>query len=485
MSQEQEPESPAPEPPATDSRPGSEAPPGERGTPQPRSPGHARDAGSPELPAPEPEAAAPTVSDRPPEVAAAGAPSTPEPTTAGGGQPESAAVRLLRSFPPIAGLPGPVVALVGVGVAAFALLVLLDAASLVLGVVATGLGDFLTVLLVAMIAAYLLDPVIDRFEGRGWKRTPAIVVCLAMSLLLGAAATLLMIPYVVTELADLGTNLDRWAQDFGAQMARAEVWVESRIGREVPADWAAMAENLPKLLDRIPAGALDPLGSAAQAAVGWFGGLLGFVVHWALFPIFTFYFLRDFDRLKESAIDVVPLRWRPALVEQGRAIDSKIASFLRGQFLLCCVLALLYALGLGLLTEVPLAVLIGVLAGLLFIIPYFGTFVGIVLGTFLAFAEFGVSWEILKVWAVFGAVQALEGTVLTPKIVGESVGLHPVVVMLALVIGANLFGFLGILVAVPAAAALQVVLGTLVRRYRSTGWFAAKAADPAGPGVDP
>jgi predicted PurR-regulated permease PerM len=116
------------------------------------------------------------------------------------------------------------------------------------------------------------------------------------------------------------------------------------------------------------------------------------------------------------------------------------------------------------------------------VIPYLGTFFGVLAGTILAVLKFGADVEVLKVWAVFASVQFLEGTLLTPKIVGDSVGLHPVVVMLALVVGANLFGFLGILLAVPLAAILQVLLGTALRRYRATEWF--QAGEEEAPGAD-
>jgi predicted PurR-regulated permease PerM len=383
-----------------------------------------------------------------------------------------AAARLLSKVPAVAGLPGPAVALIGVAITAFAMLILLDVAGLVLGVLYDGLGDFLTVLLVSVVVAYLLDPIIDRFETRGWNRTRAIVLSLGIFLVGLALTLLLLIPYVVTELADLGSSMEGWAGNLGGQLAGVEGWLQDILDDpEFTLGWANMTEELPQLLDKLPAGALDPIGGVAEWAVGWFGGLLGFVVHWALFPIFTFFFLRDFDRMKGTMFEMTPFRWRRPLLDHYVAIDKKIAQFLRGQFTLCCILAVLYATGLALFTDVPLGVLIGVTSGLLFIIPYFGTFFGIALGSILAFTEFGLSWEIVKVWVVFGAVQGVEGAFLTPKIVGDSVGLHPLVVMLSLVIGANLFGFLGILLAVPFAAGLQVVLSTLIERYKKTPWY--------------
>ena len=407
-----------------------------------------------------------------------------EGTAAGRG---SAALAMLKAIPEVGGLPGPAVALIGLGIVAFSGMILLDAVSMVLSVVFQGLGNVLTVLLLAMITAYLLDPVIDRFERAKWSRTAAIVVSLGTAILVFSLMLLLLIPYVVTEVASLSDNIDKYIADFGVQMASLEVWLQGKTGAEIDLRFSSMSQRLPELLEKLGGaaggdGAASPLRAALATATKFFGGAVGLVVTWALFPIFAFFFLRDFDVLKRRSFGLVPYRWRQASLEHALIIDKKMAAFVRGQFVLCSTLAVLYALGLGIFTDIDLAVLVGVMAGLLFVIPYLGTFVGILAGSTLALLKFGVSVEILKVWAVFGAVQFLEGAVLTPKIVGDSVGLHPVIVMLSLVVGANLFGFLGILLAVPTAAALQVLLATAVRRYKETDWFQEGQED--APAVD-
>jgi len=384
---------------------------------------------------------------------------------------EGAAVKMLRRVPAVGGLPGPAVALIGLGIGALAVLVLLDVVGLLLGVLYRGLGGFLTVLLVALISAYLLDPIIDRFERAGWTRTRAIGVSLTLFLTFDALAILLVVPYVVSEVAELTANFGGYQEALHTNAVALEAKLEELTGRKIDLGLAAAAKELPALLEKLPEGALDPVGAVVGKVGGWFGGVFGFLFQWALFPIFVFFFLRDWDQMKQGLFDLVPFRFRSAVLTHYVEIDEKMALFLRGQFMLCCILAVLYALGLGLFTDIDLAVLIGVTAGLLFIIPYFGTVVGVLLGTTLAVLKFGVSFEVVKVWIVFGVVQGIEGAFLTPKIVGESVGLHPVVVMLALVVGANLFGFLGILLAVPVAAALQVLVATGVKRYRETEFY--------------
>ncbi len=395
----------------------------------------------------------------------------------GDGDGQGKVVEMLRKVPAIAGLPSGAVAVIGLGITAFAALILLDVAGLLLTVLYKGLGGLLTVLLVALISAYLLDPIIDRFERAGWTRTRAIAVSLTLFLAFDALAILLLVPYVVSELAELSANSGQYGSQLETTAAALEAKLSELAGRPIDLGFASAAQELPGLLEKLPEGALDPVGTVLGSVTTWFGGVFGFVFQWALFPIFVFFFLRDWDTMKQGVFDLVPFRWRQGVLDHYVEIDAKMAQFLRGQFLLCCTLAVLYALGLAIFTDIPLAVGVGVLAGLLFIIPYFGTAIGIILGIILAVVAGGLTAdtgvEILKVGAVFGVVQAIEGAFLTPRIVGDSVGLHPVVVMLALVVGANLFGFLGILLGVPVAAALQVIAASLIKRYRETAFFRA------------
>ncbi|HCP47106.1 MAG TPA: hypothetical protein DIU15_13760 [Deltaproteobacteria bacterium] len=383
----------------------------------------------------------------------------------------SSASRWLQNVPVLSELPSWAAILVTLGLASVAVLVSLQLLELGLVVLYRGLGGLLTVLLVALVLAYLLDPVIDRFERGGWNRTAAIGLALGLFLAINTLAFLFLVPYVVTEVSDLTENMDTYVSELGDRGEALEQWVSVTTGRDLDLRFSAMVDKLPALLEKMPLDRIDPVRVVAQKLVGSTFGLLGFLVQWLLLPIFLFFFLRDFDTMKSRAFDLVPYRFRRVTLDHYVAIDEKMSLFIRGQLLLCMVLSVLYALGLGLFTDIDLAVLLGVVSGALFIIPYFGTFLGIVVGTMLAVLKFGFTIEVFKVWAVYGVVQGIEGALLTPKIVGDSVGLHPVVVVLALVAGGNLFGFLGILLAVPLAAAAQVLIGTAISHYQSTDWF--------------
>lgn len=340
-----------------------------------------------------------------------------------------------------------------------------------------GLGEVLTVLFAAWLVAYLFDPIIDRFEARGWDRSNAIILSLSFALLGAVLVLLLAVPYIVEEGAQLRGRGDGYSGAIQQHARSIEAWVLARSNGQIDLRLSSLAQRLPELVSGLDAGALDPLKEVGKRLLGSTFGLLGGIVRWALFPLFVFFLLRDFDRMRLALFSLVPPRMQGAVAAHAREIDTRIALFVRGQLLVCFALAILYSLGLVLFTDIDMAVLVGVTAGVLFAIPYFGTFFGIAAGSILAFLKFGISLEILKVWAVFGVVQFIEGAFLTPKIVGDSVGLHPLVVMLALVIGGNLFDLLGILLAVPVAAALQVLLGSVIEVYRQSAWYRAGSAD--------
>jgi predicted PurR-regulated permease PerM len=192
-------------------------------------------------------------------------------------------------------------------------------------------------------------------------------------------------------------------------------------------------------------------------------GLLNLVVA----PVFTFYFLRDFDLMKKRAAELIPLAYREWTLGKFRQVDETLGAFLRGQLTVCTMLAVLYSFGL-MIVGIDMAVIIGVSAGYLFIVPYLGTIFGIITASIMALLKFHDFWHVLGVWVVFLVVQLFETYFLTPRIVGDRVGLNPVLVILALLIGGGLFGFLGILLAVPVAAVLKIFASDLVNYYQST-----------------
>jgi predicted PurR-regulated permease PerM len=190
----------------------------------------------------------------------------------------------------------------------------------------------------------------------------------------------------------------------------------------------------------------------------------------ALLPIFTFYLLSEWDRMVDFVAALVPLRLRPRVNRLARDVDERLAAFVRGQLTVCVVLAVLYSLGL-LLADVDMALGIGLLSGALFVVPYLGTIVGIALASVLCLMKFGIDIHLLYVALAFGIPQFIESWYLTPKVVGDKVGLHPLIVMIALLAGGGLAGIWGMLLAIPLTAVLDVLAREGLTMYRDSSVF--------------
>lgn len=194
------------------------------------------------------------------------------------------------------------------------------------------------------------------------------------------------------------------------------------------------------------------------------------LIHIILVPVLAYYFLVSFKGLKAQTTELIPPYARENVLAKLREMDQAVSGFVRGQLTICFILAVLYSIGF-LLIGIDMPIVLGLTSGLLFIIPYVGTMFGIVSGCLMALAKFGDIIHVLYVVLWIAAVQLLEGYILTPRIVGRATGLHPVVYIVALLAGAKLFGFVGMLVAIPAAAVIKVLLKAAVEAYRKSDLY--------------
>lgn len=322
-------------------------------------------------------------------------------------------------------------------------------------------------LLLAWFLAYALDPVVDRLEARRVPRAAGIALVFAAALAAAAAFALLVVPTVSRELRQAASALPAYA------VQAQEVWLpraEALLGRPLPTETGALLretagalqERLPALLPR----AAEAVGHAFASAWSLLAAVLGF----ALVPVFAFYLLLEFNRLGGKAVALLPPRARPAAGRILERSDAVLGAFVRGQLMVCAALGFLYAVGLS-AVGIDLAWAVGLLSGALLVVPYLGTAVGVALGSLLALLKFQDLAHLLAVWGVFAAGQLLESFVLTPRLLGNRVGLHPLVVMVAVVAGGELFGFVGILLAVPAAAVLRVGLAEAYDAYRLSAFY--------------
>ena len=319
------------------------------------------------------------------------------------------------------------------------------------------LGPVLTPFLIGAILAYLGTPIVNRLERRRVPRAwSTLAVVLAMGLIIGALFFVL-VPLVQSEVTLAFRRLPELTEQ---ALARVTPWVTEHLGFTPSFDTAAIREFVTensesaqeisrKLLSGVKAGGLI---------------LLSILVNLALIPVVMFYLLRDWKMIFDRLDDLMPRHWQGKTRAILREIDAVLAEFLRGQGLVMVVLAVYYAVGLW-IAGLDRAFSIGILTGLLVFIPYVGFGLGLVLGVLAALLQWNGWGGFIAVLAVYGVGQLLENYVLVPFLVGDRIGLHPLAVIFALLAFGQLFGFAGVLLALPASAALLVGLRHLRAAY--------------------
>lgn len=321
------------------------------------------------------------------------------------------------------------------------------------------LSPILTPFLFAAALAYLFDPLADRLEAHRIGRTWATVLVLLGSILILGLLLLILTPLLQAQARMLVAQLPKlveWAQ------SGLLPWLQTRFGIDLMTGQAEIMTwlkghvgELTKLTAYLPA-----VGSQGVALLGWLANLL-------LIPVVTFYMLRDWDKAMAGIAELLPAATRPKITEIAREIDAVLSEFARGQLAVIIIMALFYSLALW-IAGLDYALAVGMLAGILVFVPYLGVVVGVLLGTLAALLQSGDFMAVVPVWIVFGIGQLVEGMWLTPWLVGDRVGLHPVAVIFALMAFGQLFGFFGVLLAIPASAALLVALRHL-RKHLEQG----------------
>lgn len=344
---------------------------------------------------------------------------------------------------------------------------------LVVAAVTLGLVYLLRGVLLPFVAgaavAYFLDPAADWLEKRGLGRTAATVLITVFFVVVLAGALLLLLPALQHEISRFLDNLPAYAQALGDRVAP----LVARAQEVLPAEQ----------VERLREGAASMVGDAAGLALNVLRqvltsglavlNLLALVV---LTPVVAFYLLRDWDGIVAKVDGWLPRANAPTLRAMARDIDRTLAGFVRGQATVCLALGAFYAIGLS-IVGLDLGLVVGLASGLLSFIPYVGSIAGFVASMGLAFAQFSDWTPIAIVAGIYIAGQALEGNVLSPWLVGERVGLHPVWVMFALLAAGTLFGFVGVLLAVPVAAMIGVVVRYSMARYLGSSLYHGE--DPA------
>lgn len=326
-------------------------------------------------------------------------------------------------------------------------------------------------LLLGLTIAYLFDPAVTWFEKKGRSRVFGVIVLILVLLLVAVGFFLYLVPAMGEQFQRLGERFPEYRQNMEAQfrpwMERLQARYPERLDHLKAQSQLWLEENLP-----------DLAASVGQRLKRAFGSLLQFLLlllNLIFVPVFAFYLLVDFPHIKRGARELIPLPYRSMVLDRVREVDQAVAGFVRGQLTIALVLATINSIGLVAI-GVPLGLVIGIVAGLANMIPYMALVVGLAPALLLCWVEHQSWLRLVAVVAVFSGAQLLEGTVLSPRILGKSVNLHPVWVLLAVIAGGSLFGFIGMLIAVPVAAAIQVFVRNWLKLYKQSRVYRPEGA---------
>ena len=322
-------------------------------------------------------------------------------------------------------------------------------------------SDIFLPLMLGLAIAYLFDPAVSWLERKRVPRIAGVVIITVVLALVVTGFFFYVVPQMNQQVRRLVEKMPEYQERLQATIAP---WLQ-RTRARYPEQWEdirtraidGLRENLP----RITAGVSD----AIRGLFSTLGGVILFILNLVFVPVFAFYLLVDFPTVRRKIAELIPLPYRDVTLARVREVDQAVASFLRGQLVIALILAVINAVGLMVL-DVPLGLVIGIVAGLANMIPYMALVVGLAPALLLSWAEHQSLANLLGVLIVFSAAQMLEGMVLSPRILGASVNLHPVWVLLAILIGGSTLGILGMLIAVPAAAAVQVFVRHWIGSYK-------------------
>ncbi|MDR2195732.1 MAG: AI-2E family transporter [Gallionellaceae bacterium] len=325
------------------------------------------------------------------------------------------------------------------------------------------LSPILTPFLLAGILAYVCAPLVDRLQNLKLPRILAVALVMLALICAAAGVILIIIPLFTREIGTLIARFPDAASQINAHWAP---WLRETFDIDFSLDPASLKTIATENMDSLQTLAQKVFQSLKIGGVALFGLLANLM----LTPVVMFYLLLDWPRLLERIDHAIPRAWHEKTVAMAREIDGVLSQFLRGQLLVMTILAVYYSIALS-IVGLPSAFAIGLLTGLLIFIPYLGFATGFLLALTVAALQFAGLGPVIAVLAVYGIGQAVESFLLTPYLVGERIGLHPLAVLFALMAFGQLFGFFGVLLALPVSAALLVGLRELQKLYLSSRFY--------------
>ncbi len=313
---------------------------------------------------------------------------------------------------------------------------------------------------VGMMTAYFLDPTVDQLERRGLSRITATSIVTVVFFMIVASVFVLIAPFIVEQGASLAASIPKYIDNLRATLQQYGGKISSYVSAYSPNGTEGFASDIGKNIGAYVAEFLGGLVKSGFAVVNLLSLLF-------IAPVVAFYWLKDWDRFTAKCELLFPEKYSPVIKQQFREIDDILSGYIRGQTLVCLLLATFYALGLT-FAGLNFGFIIGLATGILAFIPYVGLLIGMSIGLLTAFFQFDEWYRTLIVLLIFVSGQFIEGNFITPKIVGEKVKLHPIWIIFGLLAGGALFGFTGVLIAVPVTAVIGVLARFALARYLSS-----------------
>ncbi len=316
---------------------------------------------------------------------------------------------------------------------------------------------------VGIVVAYFLNPSVGRLAKFGMSRAIATSVVMGLFILILIPGIFLFGSMIVSQIADFIGKLPNYADTFVKRIMPLVEELKTRFT-------GFSSDNLESMLRENAFGSVNLLGKILKSVITNGFAFINLLSLLLISPVVAFYMLRDWPEFTDKMRELVPQKYRGNVLEAVQEVNKIVSGYLRGQFCVCLVLGSYYSLGLW-SVNLEMGITVGFLAGMISFIPYVGSISGFIMAMALAITQYGTWDKITAVIVVFAIGQFVEGNFLTPKLVGENIGLHPVWVMFALLAGGVIWGLLGMIIAVPVAAIIGVLLRYLLKNYRESALY--------------
>ncbi len=325
---------------------------------------------------------------------------------------------------------------------------------------------------IAFALAYLLDPLVDKLVSFKFSRTMSVLVLMFMVFILALGSVILLVPVFSMQAESLSKNIPTYVGIF-------QEWLRPILDLIRGLDSAKVEELLNEGLSRFGELPMKALHFSSKLIWGSISNLFNIVLMLAnliIIPVVMFYLLRDFDSINAKLLGLVPPRLQEKIENVVSEINQILSHFVRGQLLVAGLMGIMYSIGLF-LCDTPMSLSLGMMAGLANLVPYLGLIIGLVPAALLTFIHTQEWLPVVGVAGVFAVAQAIEGMFITPRLVGDNIGLHPVAVIFAVLLGGELFGITGMIIGVPGVAVLNVLIARGITQYKASSLYSAAPSE--------